>query len=301
MRASVATLTWTANGRRRPPPPRRLMEGDAPRQDRQREAGSCTAAGAEIGCTPTRRVTPFDGPPRSPDGDVATEIQVTGHARTIDGFDTTGPRPCTGQPGTTVDIRVEQGRTLTALLADDVHVKFWLIDLSFVDFTSQVGLSNNGTGSFTATSTLTVGDSPALVAAGDLDGDGDLDLAVTNQDSDNVTILTNSGTGTFTATSTLTVGDGPVSVAAGDLDGDGRLDLAVANFGSDNVSVLLNTTPLSNLAVAKSCTPTTGAARRPGDLHPDSHQHRAQPRHQRGRHRRTARRAAAEQRTTCED
>jgi VCBS repeat-containing protein len=83
------------------------------------------------------------------------------------------------------------------------------------------------------------------VAAGDLDGDGDLDLAVAKFFSNNVTILTNDGTGTFTATSTPTAGDGPFSVAADDLDGDGDLDLAVANRISDNVSVLLNTTPLA--------------------------------------------------------
>lgn len=66
-----------------------------------------------------------------------------------------------------------------------------------------------------------------------------------------------SAAATFSGPTNFAVNGTPASVASGDLNGDGRLDLAVANFFSDSVSVLLNTTPLSNLAVAKSCNPTT--------------------------------------------
>ena len=38
---------------------------------------------------------------------------------------------------------------------------------------------------------------PLAVAAGDLDGDGDADLAVANLGSDDVTILKNNGAGNF--------------------------------------------------------------------------------------------------------
>ena len=48
-----------------------------------------------------------------------------------------------------------------------------------------------------ATSPEPVGDAPFAVAAGDLDGDDDQDLAVANQNSDNVTILKNDGAGHF--------------------------------------------------------------------------------------------------------
>jgi hypothetical protein len=40
---------------------------------------------------------------------------------------------------------------------------------------------------------------PSSVFASDLDGDGDEDLAVSNFDSDNVSILLNNGNGTFQA------------------------------------------------------------------------------------------------------
>jgi hypothetical protein len=80
------------------------------------------------------------------------------------------------------------------------------------------------------------------VAAADLDGDGDADLAVANHGSDNVTILKNSGRGKFIqrANSPEAAGSGPEAVAAADLDGDGDADLAVANDDSNDVTILKN-------------------------------------------------------------
>ncbi|MCH7720899.1 MAG: VCBS repeat-containing protein, partial [Planctomycetes bacterium] len=84
--------------------------------------------------------------------------------------------------------------------------------------------------------TYGAGEGPFSVAIGDLDGDGDADLAVANRYSDNVSVLLNNGDGTFAADVLYGVGDQPQSVAIGDLDGDGDADLAVANPGSDTVS-----------------------------------------------------------------
>jgi hypothetical protein len=105
-------------------------------------------------------------------------------------------------------------------------------------------LLGDGDGTFTqaAESPVTVGDHPFSVAVGDFDGDDVLDLAVTNEDSNNVSILLGDGNGTFTEEPTespVTVGDAPVTVAVGDFDGDDVLDLAVTNQGSNNVSILL--------------------------------------------------------------
>ena len=75
---------------------------------------------------------------------------------------------------------------------------------------------------------------------GDLDGDLDLDLAVANFLSGDVSVLLNNGDGTFATDITYGAGTAPVSVAMGDLDGDLDLDLATANRDSDDVSVLLN-------------------------------------------------------------
>ncbi|MBD3423088.1 MAG: T9SS type A sorting domain-containing protein, partial [Candidatus Latescibacteria bacterium] len=73
----------------------------------------------------------------------------------------------------------------------------------------------------------------------DLDGDGDIDLAVANAYSDNVSILLGNGDGTFTSAVNYGAGGAPQAVAVADLDGDGGLDLAVVNATSNNVSVLL--------------------------------------------------------------
>jgi hypothetical protein len=105
-------------------------------------------------------------------------------------------------------------------------------------------LRNNGVGNFAqpATSPEAVGAIPYSLAAADLDGDGDQDLAVANTSSDNVTILRNNGVGNFAqpATSPEAAGAVPFSLAAADLDGDGDQDLAVANEGSDDVTILKN-------------------------------------------------------------
>jgi hypothetical protein len=73
-----------------------------------------------------------------------------------------------------------------------------------------------------------------------LDGDGDLDLAVANDGSDNVSILKNNGDGTFEGAVDYGAGGCPWSVFCADLDGDNDLDLAVANYDHDNVSILKN-------------------------------------------------------------
>ena len=103
-------------------------------------------------------------------------------------------------------------------------------------------LLGNGDGSFQAPAIYDTGTSSAVsVTSADFNGDGNLDLAVANSDSSNVSILLGNGDGSFRAAAYYGTGASPRSVATGDFNGDGKLDLVTANSGSNNVTVLLNT------------------------------------------------------------
>src|SRR5947209_7078526 len=83
--------------------------------------------------------------------------------------------------------------------------------------------------SFAAAVNYAVGAQPNPVAIGDLNGDGRLDLAVTNWGSGNASVLLGDGNGTFANAVNYATGTQPLALALGDLDGDGMLDLAVAH------------------------------------------------------------------------
>lgn len=113
-------------------------------------------------------------------------------------------------------------------------------------------LLGNGDGTFTAAPNNAAGANPAAIAVGDFNGDGKVDLAVANTNSNDVSILFGNGNGTFAAAISFDAGSGPSLDAIGDFNGDGKLDIAVANFFSNGVSILLNGCP--DLTVSKTHT-----------------------------------------------
>jgi len=97
----------------------------------------------------------------------------------------------------------------------------------------------DGAGNFTLAGHFAACTNPHEVAAGDLDEDGNADLAVVCWGGSVAHVLFGNGDGTFGAPTSLSVGSAPHSVVVADLNGDGNLDIATADHNSNTVSVLL--------------------------------------------------------------
>ncbi len=89
-------------------------------------------------------------------------------------------------------------------------------------------------------SNFAVGATPTNLAVGDFNNDAKPDLVVTNQVSNDVSILINNGGGGFAAPITIVSGGtNPYDVSVGLFNNDAIQDLAVINSGSSNVSIFL--------------------------------------------------------------
>jgi hypothetical protein len=113
-------------------------------------------------------------------------------------------------------------------------------------------------GTFSAPLTLFTGEAPSDIALVDVNGDGLLDIVVTNQASGDVTVFLNDPSHSFATSYRFRAGtslygldttgtnsvvgtlEQSVSLAAGDFTGDGRTDLVVVNRGAHSFSVLPN-------------------------------------------------------------
>jgi hypothetical protein len=91
---------------------------------------------------------------------------------------------------------------------------------------------NNGSGIFSAPSYFNTGSNPMGLLASDFNGDGNLDIAVTNSGSNDISVRLGNGLASFGPVANYSVGNSPQSLAAADFDGDNNPDLAVANSGA---------------------------------------------------------------------
>ena len=146
------------------------------------------------------------------------------------------------------EVSVGQGLQLNGLTIEDLDLDgdedvVVVVSRSGTDTTEPGSLAllfNQGGGTFDPPVQVRAGTYPTSVVATDLDGDGDPDLAVANNTSDDVSIILNAGGGVFGEPQSVGVGEGPAFVVAADFDADGDEDLAVANMASDTVAILLN-------------------------------------------------------------
>ena len=116
-------------------------------------------------------------------------------------------------------------------------------------------LRGDGQGGFQTVETDTVGNQPTSIAAGDLTGDGLIDLAIANAETRSVSLLIGQANGTFAVQPPLNLVGESISINSGgndsgldgfrstvimaDFNGDGRPDLALANSLDPRVRVAL--------------------------------------------------------------
>jgi hypothetical protein len=98
----------------------------------------------------------------------------------------------------------------------------------------QVVLSEKGDGTFGAAPPYypTEGLAEALqqIHVGDLDGDGTVDIVLSETNASQLAVFMNKGNGTFKAQAAYKVGSGGGPFALADVNGDGKLDIAVMNL-----------------------------------------------------------------------
>ena len=106
-------------------------------------------------------------------------------------------------------------------------------------------LSNDGEGTLAVPPVAVGGSAMQVLATGDLDGDGHVDLALAGQSSNGASsvmrVALNDGTGAFPSVVDYPfAGAIPSAIAAGDINHDGTTDVAVLTASDSQVSVLPN-------------------------------------------------------------
>lgn len=149
-------------------------------------------------------------------------------------------KEATGSP---IAVGQQPSAIVTGDFNGDGHQDF--VVTNFTDNTFSLFFGNGdgtfvqaGGSPFTLPSAVT---GPIAMISSDFNADGNLDLAIVNRTTNNISILLGNGKGAFTqaTNSPIAVGKLPVAIASGDLNNDSKPDLAVLNQTDNTITVLL--------------------------------------------------------------
>ena len=146
-----------------------------------------------------------------------------------------------------LDYKVGVGNNPSNMVAGRFRGAGSPLDLAMVDEGKGTVtiLLGDGNGAFQAGGTFPVGatSSPEGIAAGDFNGDGILDLAISDDKTKAIMVLLGNGDGTFQAPLAYFAGVWSEKTVVADFNGDGRADLAVGSQLNGSVAVLLSAVP----------------------------------------------------------
>ena len=154
------------------------------------------------------------------------------------------------QDFTTGDANSQPGGVVIADIDKDGKPDVITISYQEATMTLFRNISSNGQVAFDVPIVYALPTYPFDIKAGDLDGDGNLDLAVSNGNGASVFRNTSiPGSISFAPRLDVFAGsDWPISLALGDIDGDGKPDLVITNENSSSVTVSRNTSQLGTLS-----------------------------------------------------